>query len=374
MDTRKAERTVRELFAHAGVTIGGDGPGDITVHNPQFYPRLLQQASMGLGESYMDGWWETPALEQFIDKVLRADLKNKIKGDWRLWLLPAQALVFNLQNRKRASDSVEAHYDIGNELYGKMLDKRMVYTCGYWKNAKNLDEAQEHKLDLVCRKVGLKPGMKVLDLGCGWGGFAAYAAEKYGADVRAISISKEQIKLAQEKWRGLKVEYILGDYRDARGVYDAVVSIGMAEHIGYKNHRTMMEVIHRSLKPEGVALVHTIANNVSRIHGIPFIEKYVFPNACAPSLEQMGKAMGGLLVLEDLQNIGPDYFHTLMAWWRNFDAAWPELRGARYDDRFYKMWKFYLLSAAGASSSRDGQLYQMVLTRMGREQPDCRVS
>ena len=374
IDIDKAERTVRELFALAGVTIGGDQPGDIQVHNREFYPRILQQASMGLGESYMDGWWDTPALEVFIEKVLRADLKNKVKGDWRLWLLPAQAVLFNLQSKARAYQVAEAHYDIGNELYAKMLDKRMVYTCGYWKNARTLEEAQVAKLDLVCRKVGLKPGMTVLDLGCGWGGMAAFAAERYGCKVRGVSVSKEQVKWAKENWKGLDVEFTLGDYRDVSGTYDAVVSIGMAEHIGYKNHRTMMKVIHRSLKPEGVALVHTIANNVSRIHGIPFIEKYVFPNACAPSIAQLGKAMEGLLVLEDLQNIGPDYYHTLIAWWKNFDAAWPELRGPRYDDRFYKMWKFYLLGAAGASKARDGQLYHLVMTRTGREQPDCRMS
>lgn len=374
MASPRDERTVRDLFALAGITIDGEQPWDIQVKNRDFYPRLLRQASLGLGESYMDGWWECEALEQFIEKVMRANLKERIKGDWRLWLLPAQAVLFNLQSRKRAYHVAEVHYDLGNDLYERMLDRRMVYTCGYWRNARTLEEAQEHKLELVCRKVGLKPGMKVLDLGCGWGGFAAYAAEKYGVEVLGVSVSKEQVSWATKRWRGLPVEFRLGDYREVAGTYDAVVSIGMAEHIGYKNHRTMMKVVHRSLTPEGIALVHTIANNVSRIHGIPFIEKYIFPNACAPSLAQLGKAIEGLLVLEDLQNLGPDYYHTLLAWWRNFDAAWPELRGDRYDDRFYKMWKFYLLGAAGASKARDGQLYHLVLTRTGRAQPDCRLS
>ena len=373
MDIKKAERIVREILAGAGVTVGGSASWDITVHDPRFYPRLLQQASLGLGESYMDGWWDTPALEDFIDKILRANLKNTLKGNWRMWALPVRAAVANLQSKARAYEVAEAHYDLGNDLYQRMLDKRMVYTCGYWRDAKTLEEAQEAKLDLICRKVGLQPGMKVLDLGCGWGGFAAFAAERYGCQVRGVSVSKEQVALAREMWKGLDVEFILGDYRDMRGSYDAVVSIGMAEHVGYKNHRTMMEVIHRCLRPEGVALVHTIANNVSRKHGIPFIEKYIFPNACAPSAAQLGKAIEGLFVLEDLQNIGPDYYHTLMAWWRNFDAAWPELRGPKYDDRFYKMWKFYLLAAAGAARCRDGQLYHLVLTHVGREQPNCRM-
>ncbi|MCA9638147.1 MAG: cyclopropane fatty acyl phospholipid synthase [Myxococcales bacterium] len=374
MQIDKAERIVRDILAGAGVTVGGSEPWDITVHDRRFYPRLLKQASLGLGESYMDGWWETPALEEFIGKILRADLKNTLKGDWRMWSLPIRAAVSNLQSKARAYEVAEAHYDLGNDLYQRMLDKRMVYTCGYWRDAKDLDEAQEAKLDLICRKVGLEPGMEVLDLGCGWGGFAAFAAERYGCKVRGVSVSKEQVALAREMWKDLPVEFILGDYRDMRGSYDAVVSIGMAEHVGYKNHRTMMQVIHRCLRPEGVALVHTIANNVSRRHGIPFIEKYVFPNACAPSMTQLAKATEGLLVIEDVQNLGPDYFHTLIAWWKNFDAAWPELRGSRYDDRFYKMWKFYLLGAAGASKYRDGQLYHVVLTHVGRQQPECRAS
>lgn len=373
MDLKKAERIVRDIFAGAGITVGGPEPWDIAVHEPRFYPRLLQHGSLGFGEAYMDGWWEAPALEACIERVLRADMKNTVKGDWRMWALPIRARLFNLQSRARAYQVAEAHYDIGNDLYQRMLDRRMVYTCGYWRSATTLEEAQEHKLDLVCRKVGLQPGMKVLDLGCGWGGFAAFAAERYGCEVRGVSVSREQVALARELWKGLPVEFILGDYREVTGVYDAVVSIGMAEHIGYKNHRTMMEVIHRSLRPEGVALVHTIVNNVSRRHGIPFIEKYVFPNACAPSLKQLGKAIEGLFVLEDLHNIGPDYAPTLMAWWRNFDAAWPELRGARYDDRFYRLWKFYLLGSAAASRCRDGQLFHLVLTRPGRPQPDCRL-
>jgi cyclopropane-fatty-acyl-phospholipid synthase len=370
----KAETIVRELFGLAGVTIDGNKPWDIRVKNREFYPRLLRDASLGLGESYMDRWWEVDALDQFIEKVLRADLKEKIKGNWRLWLLPIQATLFNLQSVARTTTVVAEHYNIGNDLYERMLDKRMVYTCGYWKTAKTLEEAQVAKLDLICKKVGLKKGMRVLDLGCGWGGFAAYAAETYGVEVVGISVAKEQIAFAKQKWKHLPVEFRLGDYRSITGKYDAVVSIGMAEHIGYKNHRTMMEVIHRSMKDDAVACVHTIANNTSRIHGVPFIEKYVFPSACAPSIAQLGKAIEGLLVLEDLQNIGPDYAPTLVAWWENFDKAWPELRGAKYDDRFYQMWKFYLLGAAGASRARDGQLYHLVLTKTGRVQPDCRFS
>ena len=369
----RAEATVRELFALADVEIGGARPWDIRVSNPAFYERLLRDASIGLGESYMDRWWECDALEQFMEKILRARLKDRVRGNWRLWVLPAQALLFNLQSRARAFQVAEAHYDIGNDLYQAMLDPRMVYTCGYWKNAKTLAEAQEAKLELIAQKAGLQPGMKVLDLGCGWGGFAAWAAEKHGCDVVGYTLSKDQVSLGKQLWKDLSVDMRLSDYREATGKYDRVISIGMMEHVGPKNHRTVMKVVNRCLKDDVVAVSHTIANNKSLLHGTPFIEKYIFPNAVAPSLAQMGKSIEGLFVAEDLQNIGPDYDPTLMAWWQNFDKTYSEI-SHKYDRRFYQMWKFYLLAAAGASRSRDGQLFHLVLTKTGRAQPDCRKS
>jgi cyclopropane-fatty-acyl-phospholipid synthase len=384
----ESESVVRELFELAGIQIGGTAPGDIRVRDPRFYERLLRDASVGLGESYMEDWWEVDALDVFIDKVMRANLKQKVTGSWRLRALTAKAVLLNLQAKTRSGKSVEAHYDIGNDLYTRMLDKRMVYTCAYWtraasaphgegpqagKDAQTLEAAQEAKLDLVCRKVGLKPGMRVLDLGCGWGGFASWAAEKYGCTVLGVTLSKDQVSLGNQLWKHLPVELRLCDYRDVQGTFDRVVSIGMMEHVGPKNHRDMMSVIERCLVDDGVALVHTIANNRSLRHGTPFIEKYIFPNAVAPSLAQIGRALEGKFVIEDLHNIGEHYDPTLMAWWENFDRTYSEI-SARYDRKFYQMWKFYLLAAAGASRSRDGQLYQFVLTKTGRRQPDCRAS
>jgi cyclopropane-fatty-acyl-phospholipid synthase len=371
--TTDAEAVVRELFELADIQIGGHRPGDIQVKNPKFYERLLRDASIGLGESFMEDWWDTDQLDVMIDKVMRADLKRKIAGSWRLRVLTAKAVLLNLQSKALSGASVEAHYDVGNELYTRMLDPRMVYTCAYWKDATDLTSAQEAKLDLVCRKVGLKPGMRVLDLGCGWGGFASWAAEKYGCTVLGVTLSKDQVSLGNELWKHLPVELRLSDYRDVQGTFDRVVSIGMMEHVGPKNHREMMQVIDRCLVDDGVALVHTIANNRSLRHGTPFIEKYIFPNAVAPSLAQIGRAVEDIFVVEDLHNIGPDYDPTLMAWWANFDRTYAEISN-RYDRKFYRMWQFYLLAAAGASRSRDGQLYQLVLTKTGRAQPDCRKS
>jgi len=368
----EAEAVIRELFELADIQVGGTRPGDITVKDARFYERTLRDASIGFGESYMEEWWETDALDVTIEKICRADIKQKIQGSWRLKALTVRAMLMNLQARKRSGPNVEAHYDIGNDLYTRMLDERMVYTCGYWRDAKTLQEAQNAKLDLVAKKVGLRPGMRVLDLGCGWGGMASWAAEKYGCSVVGVTLSKDQVQLGNELWgpRGKKldVELRLCDYRDVQGTFDRVISIGMMEHVGPKNYRNMLEVIDRCLVDDGVSLIHTIANNKSRRHGTPFIEKYIFPNAVAPSLAQMGRAMEGLFVCEDLHNIGADYDPTLMAWWDNFDRSYSEI-SSRYDRKFYLMWKFYLLAAAGAARARDAQLYQVVMTKTGTAQP-----
>lgn len=368
-----AEALIHELFGLAGVRVGGPGPGDIEVHDRRFYERVVREASIGFGESYMDGWWDTDALDVLLEKILRAGLRRRIPGRLHLRLLSARAVLLNPQSRARSIRSAQAHYDIGNDLYTRMLDPRMVYSCAYWRDASTLAEAQEAKLDLVCRKLGLARGMRVLDLGCGWGGFAAYAAERYGCSVVGVTLSRDQHALGREMWGDLDVDLRLADYRDVGGTYDRVACIGMMEHVGPRNHRRMMEVVRRSLADDGIALVHTIGSNLSRRHGTPFVEKHIFPNAVAPSLTQLGRATEGLFVVEDLQNIGPDYDRTLLAWWQNFDRAYPELRH-RYDERFYRMWRFYLLAAAGASRARDGQLFQLVLTKPGRAQPACRVS
>lgn len=363
----------RRLLASAGITIDGSGPWDITVNHPDVFTRILEQGVLGLGESYMDGWWDCQALDQFFDRVLRARIDRMIRGSlrisWDVW----KSRIFNHQKASRAYEVGIKHYDIGNDLFQAMLDPLMVYTCGYWKGAGNLEEAQKAKLDLVCRKVGLRPGMKVLDLGCGWGSFARYAAEHYGVEVTGVTVSKEQVDLGRSLCRGLPVDIRLQDYRAVRGTYDRVVSVGIMEHVGFKNYRTYMEMVNRTLKDDGVAFFHTIGGNVSIKISNPWTVKYIFPNGQIPSISQLGKAMEDLFVMEDWHNIGPDYDLTLMAWYARFEKGWPALKG-RYSERFRRMWQFYLLSSAGAFRSRNMQLWQVVMTKPGVSQPECRVS
>jgi cyclopropane-fatty-acyl-phospholipid synthase len=364
---------ISELLATAGISINGNMPWDIQVHDSRLYRRILRETELGLGESYMDGWWDCDALDEFVNKIFKAKLYTKVKGNWKTSLYVLKTRLFNRQKKSRAAQVGEKHYDLGNDLYRAMLDSRLNYTCAYWKNAGNLDQAQEAKLDLVCKKIGLKPGMTVLDLGCGWGSFAKYAAEKYGAKVVAVNISKEQVKLAKELCKGLPVELQIQDYRAVTGTYDAVISIGILEHVGYKNYRTYMEVVNRCLKENGIAFIHTIGNNTSTTYANRWTNKYIFPNGMLPSIAQITQAMEDLFVMEDWHNFGPDYDKTLMAWYQKFNDAWAGLKD-RYDERFYRMWRFYLLSSAGGFRSRNHQLWQIVMTKKGRKQPDCRIS
>ena len=327
-----SEGYVRELMLGAGITIGGDAPHDIQVHNKDFYTRILRDGSLGFGESYVEGWWDSPNLDQTQTKILAARLDQKVKDNWLMVAHVVRAKVMNLQSSLRSFEVGEKHYDIGNDLYEAMLDKNLLYTCGYWKNAKTLDEAQENKLDLICRKLNLKSGMKVLDLGCGWGGFARFAAKNYGAEVTGYTVSKEQVALARERSVGLPVTFHLADYREASGTYDAVVSIGLMEHVGYKNYETYMELVDRCLAPDGVAFVHTIGGNKSCTAVEPWFHKYIFANSLLPSMGQLATAMEEKLSIEDVHNIGMHYDPTLMAWHANFEAAWPQL-GPKYGER-----------------------------------------
>lgn len=380
MAVDRSEQILRGLLETADIHIDGGRAWDIRVRDRRFYGRVLSDVLLGLGESYMDGWWECDSIDQMIDRALCARLDEQITGDWKILAHVLAAKVTNQQRGRRAYAVGERHYDLGNDLYCAMLDSRLNYTCAYWKDARTLDEAQEAKLDLVCRKIGLRPGMRVLELGCGWGAFAKFAAERYGAQVLGVTVSKQQVELGRQRCAGLPVELRLQDYRlvglepssGEQHAFDAVISIGIMEHVGYKNYRAYMQVADRCLKEGGVAFIHTIGGNTSTTITDPWNQKYIFPNSMLPSIQQLGAAMEGIFIMEDLHNIGPHYDPTLMAWHDNFEQAWPSLKD-KYDERFHKMWRFYLLTSAGAFRARHQQLWQMVLTRKGTPQPDCRL-
>jgi cyclopropane-fatty-acyl-phospholipid synthase len=358
-----AREKVTHILNFADIIIGGSRPWDIRIHDERFFSRVLVDGSLGLGEAYMDGWWDCDRLDELFNKVLRADLQSKVKP-WEQRALELKAKLFNRQNPVRAHEVGKRHYDIGNDLYQLMLDQRMIYSCGYWHQAATLDEAQEAKLDLVCRKLHLEPGMRVLDIGCGWGGAAKFAAERYGVKGVGVTVSREQEKTARELCQGLPVEIHLQDYRDIKGVFDRVYSIGMFEHVGYKNYLAYMQVVANCLKKDGLSLLHTIGANTSYISNDAWAERYIFPNSMLPSHQQIATAAEGQFVIEDWHNFGPDYDKTLLHWWENFETNWASLKGS-YDERFHRMWRYYLLTFAGAFRARYNQLWQIVMSPKG---------
>ncbi len=363
-------RFVEELLSQADIRTDGQRPHDIRIHNDQFFDAVLSRWSLGLGESYMDGHWDCSALDECIARLLSADLDERIRGTARLRAVMAvlRARLFNLQHPGRAFQVADEHYNLDNDLFRQMLDSRMIYSCAYWERASTLEQAQLDKLDLICQKLDLKPGERLLDIGSGWGGLAAHAARHYGVQVVGLTVSREQKAYADQICQGLPVDIRLQDYRDLNESFDKVVSVGMFEHVGDKNYPVYFQCVQRALRPQGIFLLHTIGSRFTTTSTDPWIDKYIFPNGKIPSATEISKAIEGNWVLEDWQNFGQDYDKTLMAWHQNVMEGLPEL-SKRVDRRFLRMWSYYLLSCAGYFRSRKGQLWQLVLTKPERRHP-----
>lgn len=368
MNHQTAKFLIEKFLQSTGITLNGKNPWDVQVHNEKLYNRVLAKGTLGLGEAYIEGWWDCERLDEFFARIIRSGLEEQIKKNTQLslhlFLKKLVAHLINLQTKKGALEVSEKHYDLGNQLFQCMLDSRMTYTCGYWKNATDLDQAQVAKMDLVCQKLMLKPGMRILDIGCGFGAFAKYAAEKYQVKVVGITNSKQQYTFAKDNCAGLPVDIRFQDYRDVNESFDRIASIGMFEAVGHNNFRTYMEMVHRCLIDDGLFLLHTMGANMSTTIGDEWLTQYIFPNGHSPSIAQIGKATEGLFIMEDWHNFGADYDKTLMAWHHNFNQHWNELK-EKYGERFYRIWNYYLLSCAGGFRAREMQLWQIVFSKNG---------
>lgn len=362
------QRLVCDLLNIAGIQVNGPDPWDIQVNDQRFYSNVLRENSLGLGESYVAGFWDSKSPDATVYKLLSANLEDYLRNSLKMVLYRLRALLFNGQTIKQVRKDIHRHYDLGNDLFKAMLDKRMVYSCAYWKDAETLDEAQENKLDLICRKLHLEPGQRMLDIGCGWGGLAGYAAEKYGVEVLGITISDDQAQLARESCAQLPVTIALQDYRSMTGNFDRVVSVGMIEHVGYKNYPLFMQAVYRVLKDDGLFLLHGIGSNISVKRTDPWIDRYIFPNGMMPSMQQIAAAAEGRFVMEDWHNFGAYYDQTLMEWRRRFKLAWPGLR-VKYGDTFYRMWDYYLCCSAASFRAKKNQLWQIVYSKTGNHNP-----
>ncbi len=371
MFTKTIKQYAQELLGEVGIAINGPNPWDIKVLNEKAYDRIIRQGSLGLGESYMDHWWDCDRLDEFVFRLINGDVEAKIYHRFGIvykllnyQLIKPLTRLINFQNKTRAKEVAYKHYDLSNQLFSLMLDPLMIYSCAYWKDSDTLEDAQLAKLALICGKLQLRPGMKVLDIGCGWGGFARYAAQNYGVSVVGITISEEQQKLARQRCADLPIEIRLQDYRDLNEKFDRIVSIGMFEHVGFRNYREFMEISQRCLIDEGLFLLHTIGHNLTTFSGDPWMKKYIFPHGQIPSIAQIGEAYEGLLVMEDWHNFGVYYDKTLLSWYTNFSQHWDDIKN-QYDDRFYRMWRYYLLACAGLFRARKLQLWQIVFSNGG---------
>ncbi|MEZ0315146.1 MAG: FAD-dependent oxidoreductase [Myxococcota bacterium] len=386
-----AQRTVTELLAAAGVRIGGNAPQDVTVHDPSFYARVLRDPDMQLGVTYMDGLWDCKSLDELTARLTAIKAKERLftadvitrtplllaEAAARHLYRDALAIFFNRQTITRSTNVAKEHYDVGNPLYARMLGPTLAYTSGVYADGYTLEDAQNAKHDLLCRKMGLKPGDRVLDIGCGFGGFARYAAKHYGAEVVGITISNEQLKLARALSKDIGgVSFIYSDYRDLakrfpKDHFDHVVSIEMIEAVGPKNFRGYFECAQACLKPGGSFALQAILEPKSKVRCNAWMGEYIFRDGLCPSREQIDTAAADWFgAAEDVQRITDSYDKTLLAWHANFEAAWPELRGERYNDRFKRMQDMYLLGIAGGFRSGHMNVDQFVFRKGG---PDASV-
>ena len=367
VQSKRVPKLIHDMLFKAGVAVNGTKPHDLIIHDERLFDLVMSQGSLGLGEAYVQQWWDCHRLDQLMTRLMTLDMDEHTKAWNKMqWVILAlREKILNLQSPARAFQVGEQHYNTGNDLFEAMLDPLMIYSCGYWAKARTLEQAQLQKLDMICQKLELKPGDKLLDIGCGWGGLAWYAATHYQVQVMGITVSKEQQQYARVKCDGLPVSIELIDYRHLSGQYDKIVSVGMFEHVGTKNYPVFFETVQRLLKPDGLFLLHSIGGFDKTEATDPWIDKYIFPNGKIPSPTEMVQHIEGRLVIEDWHNFGMDYDRTLMAWHDRFEAAWPSLRN-KYDEKFHRMWRYYLLTCAGYFRSRKGHLWQLVLSHRAR--------
>ncbi len=329
--------------------------------------RYLKRSGLyGLGEAYMNGEVHLDRLDELLEEIIvRTDILPAKYSPRVLWHL-LRELWLNPQRGKGIFEVAQRHYDLGNDLFSAMLDSSMSYTCGIWRGARNLEEAQNTKLDLICRKLELKPGMKVLDIGCGWGNFAAYASARYGVSVVGLTVSKEQAVLARERCEGLPVEILLQGYEGFSGQFDRIVSIEMIEAVGKKNLSRFFSMIDRCLVKDGRFLLQAISGETFTRSShraldqfVIWLLRYIFPNGYLPTLKEITQPAQGAFVIEHMENFGLDYEKTLAAWQSNFERSWGSL-APRYGDRFRLMWRYYLCGCRALFRRRMVHLYQVV--------------
>jgi cyclopropane-fatty-acyl-phospholipid synthase len=357
------EQIVKNLFKKANIELDKD----IIIHDKSTYRDIIIKGSLGLGESFMKKKWDSPQLDVFIAKILRAGSQsNLILGaliHFRNWV---KSSFLNLQNQKYAPDLAETHYNAGNYLFKSFLDSNMIYTCGYFKNTTDLKQAQLNKIKIVGSKLNLQPGESVLDIGCGWGGTARIISETFDVEVTGVTDSVEMVKYANKHNSSEKVQFINSDYRNIKGKYNKIYNVGFLEAVGPKNYRAFMELVNNLLYDNGVFLTHTIGGMHSVNSGDPWLDKYIFPHGVLPSKDQIKKAISNLFDIRDFEAFGKYYATTLSKWSNNLNKNWHTIQD-KFDnpEEFRRMMDFYFQSCKAAFQSKIIDLWQYVFTKPG---------
>jgi cyclopropane-fatty-acyl-phospholipid synthase len=356
----------------------GAKPGPVaefTVHNDDLFARLVREGDLGFCDAYLDGWWSTPDLQAFMDLV-HADNDDVYDGYPGMALVRAyEKLRFWMQSnsKRQAKKNISYHYDLGNDFYALWLDDTMTYSSAKFDTGQeSLEKAQENKYASMVDQMGVPPGDHVLEIGCGWGGFAEYAAKERGLKVTGLTISQEQHDYAVARMARLglsdMVEIKMQDYRDEEGMYDGIASIEMFEAVGEKYWPVYFDTVRERLKPGKHATLQIITVQDKRWHvykrGVDFIQKYIFPGGMLPSPTVLRQEIARAgLHLKGSVEFGQSYSDTLRRWHETFNARWDDVAALGFDARFRRMWNFYLTSCAGTFWSGNCDVTQITMTR-----------
>lgn len=340
------------LLRQAGIEPNGESPWDPQIKDNRFYRVVLIRGSVGLGDAYLNGWWECSDIAGFILRILKSGIHLRVPR-MDVLLRKLRFELFDAQNKARSRRVAELHYDEDARIFEMMLGRTNNYTCGRWSGVSTLDAAQEQKMDLLCRKAELGPGKKVLDIGSGWGGFLGYAAEHYDAHGVGVTISKTQLDYARKRYAGLPIEFRLQDYRDFQGKVDAVVSVCVIEHVGPHHYREYFNKARESLaKEQNLFVMQCIVACDDHATMDPWTEKHIFPNGVLPTLDKLEKATKGIFHIIDKEFFREDYVKTFTAWYENLVSHRDEIVSL-YGEQYYRKYEYYLsLYIAGFGSGR----------------------
>lgn len=364
----KIQQVVTEQLSRSGIRVGTDHPWDIQVHDPRFYQRLAMQGSLGAGESYVEGWWDCQRIDLLAERVLQSGLANQWGRNLRAGMGSILRRLINPQRGKRSEKVALLHYNIDPAFFEMLLGPTMNYSCAYWRSSRSLDDAQRQKMHLIGKKLDLGPQDRALDIGCGWGGLAHYLSSVFGCSVVGITNSTSQARYANERFGSHLCTFIHCDYKAfdprAHGGFTKVVSVGMFEHVGIRNYQAFFGLCRRAIPSDGLILLHTFGRTIERDFD-PWTDRYIFPNSYLPTIQDIGRATGGSLVMEDWHNFGADYDRTLMAWLSRFEA-WASSGACDMSIQQVRMWRYYLATYAACFRVRNRiQLWQLVLSRRG---------